>query len=118
MHDGRSLVFKLTQKIPGPDGGPGTLTTIYLDPEEHARLCELPARVLTKTRHHMPPFGFDELRGLWLAEVELDDEEELYALPVPSWAVAEVTNDPRFTGGRLAETTERELALLLASFGL
>src|SRR5262252_6193538 len=50
---------KLTQKIPGPDGGPGLVTTILLDEAEYERFAALPARTLEKTRLSIPPFGVD-----------------------------------------------------------
>jgi CYTH domain-containing protein len=117
--EGDRTIYKLTQKIPG---APGLITTIYLDEAEHARLATLPALVLEKTRHAMPPFTIDVFArpraGLFLAEAELADAEQLARLTPPPWAIAEVTHDARFTGGRLAATTEPELAALLASFGL
>jgi hypothetical protein len=36
----------------------------------------------------------------------------------PSYCVAEVTNDARFTGGRLAHTNRSELLAWLAEFGI
>jgi adenylate cyclase len=38
--------------------------------------------------------------GLWLAEVELDDESERFE--APSWLGREVTEDPRYTNSALA----------------
>src|SRR5262249_55529080 len=65
-------VYKLTQKVPAPDGGPGLITTTYLSEDEYARLALVPASVLRKTRHSIGPFGVDAfgapLEGLFLAE--------------------------------------------------
>ena len=42
----RTTVRKLTQKIPAPGGGPGLITTMYLDEAEYEALATLPgARV-------------------------------------------------------------------------
>lgn len=117
-----TLTFhKLTQKIPAPDGGPGLITTIYLSRAEYEMLAALPARTLSKTRHSVPPFGVDvfaaALDGLTLAEVEFDSDEAEHAFVPPSFALAEVTHDVRFTGGRLVETTQAELRAALATFG-
>jgi hypothetical protein len=60
--EGARVVYKLTQKIPGDDGGPGLITTMYVSEDEHARLSAIPARVLEKTRLSMPPFGAFSLR--------------------------------------------------------
>jgi CYTH domain-containing protein len=114
--------YKLTQKIPAPDGGPGLLSTTYLNEEEFALLSSLPGSVLRKTRYSIPPFGvdvFDEpLRGLILAECEFDDDATMHAFVPPAWILAEVTFDPRFTGGRFATLDTGELAELLAPFGV
>jgi hypothetical protein len=114
--------FKLTQKIPAPDGAPGLITTVYLDAAEYERLSALPAAVLRKTRLSIPPLGVDvfaaPLAGLCLAEAEFDSTAELQAFAVPTCAVAEVTRDPRFTGGRFAVMSAEELAALLSEFGI
>jgi CYTH domain-containing protein len=111
---------KLTQKIAAGDGTPGLITTIYLEEREYQILATLPGRALEKTRLSIPPFGIDVFAppraGLVLAEVEFETEAELRAFSVPGWAVAEVTDDLRFSGGRLAET--EDIADLLRAFGL
>jgi len=45
----------------------------------------------------------DELTGLVLAEVEFKTPELLAAFAGPDFAVREVTEDPRFTGGLLVK---------------
>lgn len=120
--DGCAPVYKLTQKIPMPDGGSqGSITTIYLTADEFRLLAQLPANVLCKTRHSIPPFGIDvfegPLQGLIMAEAEFESEEEAAALPPPPFLFREVTSDPRFTGGSLACATPAELASWLAECG-
>jgi hypothetical protein len=87
------------------------LTSIYLAPAEFALLADLPGRRLTKTRHYLQPInGIDmsidlfsgALNGLILAEAEFDDEAAMAAFPTPDFALREVTDDPRYGGGRLA----------------
>ncbi|MFS4092245.1 hypothetical protein [Streptomyces sp. AF1A] len=58
------------------------------------------------------------LRGLVLAEAECatDDEAQSFAPPVA--CVAEVTDDARFTGGRLVRASRRELLSRPAEYGL
>jgi CYTH domain-containing protein len=77
--------------------------------------------VIRKTRHSVPSLGVDvfgpPLDGLVLAEVELDTEQELSAFESPAGALAEVTDDERFSGGRLACTTKEQLMTLLHEFG-
>ena len=117
-----TTVYKFTQKVPAPDGGPGLTTNLYLTLAEYETLAALPARQLCKTRHRIPPFVVDvfepPLHGLTLAEAEFSSGEELQALVSPPFAVAEVTRDIRFSGGRLVTTTRAELLLALASFDI
>jgi CYTH domain-containing protein len=120
IHGPGIVEYKLTQKIPAAGGGRGLITTIYLDEREYQLLATLPYRALEKTRLSIPPFGVDVFapprQGLVLAEVEFESEAELRAFAAPPWAVAEVTDDARFAGGRLAET--EDAADLLRAFGL
>jgi CYTH domain-containing protein len=105
-HDGR-VVRKLGQKI-RLGGGPSAIacTSIYLDDEEWTLLSSLPARVVTKRRHHVECDGvqvvIDELEdGTLLAEI---DDGDRPPSPVPSWleVMADVTEDEAWTGGYLA----------------
>jgi CYTH domain-containing protein len=114
--------YKLTQKVPAPDGGPGLISTTYLNLDEYDLLATLPAAVLRKTRYSVPPFGVDEyaapLGGLFVAEVEFDDDAAMQAFSPPPWVVAEVTLDSRFTGGHFATMRSEDLVRLLSAFGL
>jgi len=116
--------FKFTQKVPGdsPGHARGLITSIYLSQAEYDVLAALPAAVLTKTRISFPPLGVDvfgpPLHGLVLAEAEFGTDEEALAFPVPSDAVAEVTDDPRFTGGNLARTQRADLLAWLGEYGI
>ena len=78
--------------------------------------------MLRKTRYSVPPFGVDAyeppLSGLFIAEVEFDSDAAMNSFSPPSWAVAEVTVDSRFTGGHLVTMESVELFGLLSSFGL
>jgi CYTH domain-containing protein len=120
--DIRRTYFKLTQKIAAPDGGPGQLTTLYLNEAEFDQLSGLAGALLHKTRHSIPPFGIDvfdpPLSGLMLAECEFEDESSRNSFAPPPWVLAEVTTDVRFTGGRLATLRSTDLPPLLASFGI
>jgi hypothetical protein len=99
-------LYKLTQKIPAPGGGPGLITTFYLDTSEYSAMSVVAADVLRKTRLSIPPLGVDifhgPLEGLVLAEAEFDSDEDMQAFEPPDASLAEVTDDHRFTGGRLA----------------
>jgi CYTH domain-containing protein len=114
--------YKLTQKIPAPDGGPGLVSTIYLGEEEFVLFSGLPGMLLRKTRYSIPPFGVDvfapPLSGLVLAECEFDDDATMNSFVPPDWIVAEVTLDSRFSGGQLAAANPGDLTELLLRFGI
>ena len=108
--DGK-VTRKLGQKIRLGDG-PWAIacTSMYLDDEEWLLLSSLPARVVTKRRHHLERDGvqvvIDELEdGTLLAEI---DDGDGPPVRVPSWldVVADVTGDEEWTGGRVAARTE------------
>ncbi|GAA4954294.1 hypothetical protein [Actinoplanes utahensis] len=116
--------LKLTQKVPAarPGAVQGLITNTYLSPAEYDVLARLPATVLSKIRFSVPPLGVDvfdgRLQGLVLAEAEFTTDEEAQLFVPPADCVAEVTDDIRFTGGRLVETTRRQLLQSLAEYGL
>ena len=85
------------------------ITTLYLTEAEYALFEDLPGRVLRKTRHYYAAgdvtLSVDRfegaLAGLFLAEAEFADDAAMAAFPQPAFAVREVTDDPRYTGGEL-----------------
>ncbi len=95
---------------------------MYLDAAEYAVLATLPATSLHTKRLSIPPLGVDvfdgALTGLVLAEVEFIDDEAMVAFVAPREAVAEVTDDQRLTGGRLAGMPGSDLADVLAEYGV
>ena len=117
--------YKLTQKIPVTQPGPvqGLITNIYLSKAEHDQLVTaLPGQPLTKTRYSIPPLGIDvfdpPLHGLVIGEAEFGTDAEILAFRLPACIHAEVTCDPRFTGGRLATTSREDLASWLTEYGI
>ncbi|WP_433622001.1 hypothetical protein [Nocardia sp. CA-120079] len=82
----------------------------------------LPANMLIKTRHSIPPLGVDvfaaPLDGLVLAETEFTNDDDMLTFVPPDYVIAEITDDPRFTGGRLAITPRDQLRCWLADFGI
>lgn len=117
-------LFKLTQKLAANAAGArqGFNTSIYLTFAEFSVLAALPAEVLKKIRHSVPPFGIDvfegSLRGLVLAEAEFGSAVDATALALPSFLGPEVTDDSRFTGGRLVTASRQELQNWLAQRGI
>ena len=122
--DGVPTMFKLTQKLPVRASGAqqGWITTIHLTGEEFCVFTQLSAKRLSKTRYSVPPFGIDvfegALEGLLLAEAEFDSESDAEALPVPSFALREVSSDERFTGGELVRASRQEMRACLLEFGI
>jgi CYTH domain-containing protein len=116
--------YKFTQKLPTDRPGPvqGLITNIYLSKAEYDLLAQLPGKVLIKTRYSVPPLGIDvfapPLHGLVLAEAEFDTDKAMLAFQPPSYVSAEVTDDARFTGGRLVNTTREQLTSWLADYGI
>lgn len=119
---GIRLTYKLTQKIPTVSGAPGLITTLYLSAAEYTAMLDIPADTLRKIRSSFPPLGVDvfegPLQGLVLAEAEFETAADEANFHLPAQAVAEVTADVRFTGGRLVTLTAVETADLLATFGI
>ncbi|MER5348027.1 CYTH domain-containing protein [Streptomyces mirabilis] len=78
--------------------------------------------MLTKTRFSVPPLGVDvfdgPLEGLVLGDAEFTSDEEALGFVPPPECVAEVTDDARFTGRRLVETSRHELVAWLGEYGI
>jgi CYTH domain-containing protein len=120
--DTAACEYKLTQKVPASQPGPvqGLITNTYLSRTEYDLLASLPAAVLAKTRLSVPPLGIDifgpPLHGLVLAEAEFTADQAARSFLPPPDSVAEVTDDTRFTGGRLAQTSRQDLLTWLAEY--
>ena len=119
---GGSVAYKLTQKLPRADGGPGLITNVYLSAAEYAAFVDIPADEIRKVRSSFPPLGVDvfegPLRGLVLAEAEFETASEEAAFVAPRDAIVEVTTDVRLTGGSLATLKRGESLALLKAFGI
>jgi CYTH domain-containing protein len=122
--DSRACEYKFTQKVPAGRPGfvQGLITNTYLSPAEYDLLASLPAAVLSKTRLSVPPLGVDvfdpPLHGLVMADVEFGTDAEAQSFLPPPAAVAEVTDDPRFTGGSLVRARRQDLLAWLAEYGI
>src|SRR5229473_1089716 len=121
-------VVKFTQKFaPDPkDLSRTMITSIYLNAIEAETLSMFGANEIRKNRYY---FEFDgrkfsvdmflgDLFGLVLAEVSFETDEELDAFPMPPFALADVTNDEIFSGGRLSELTFANIRNEVAKRGL
>jgi CYTH domain-containing protein len=122
--DTANYEYKLGQKIPADVPGPiqGLITNIYLTRAEYGLLASLPADVLSKTRLSVPPMGIDvfdsRLQGLIMAEAEFTSDATAAAFIPPPYCTAEVSTDPRFTGGRLVRVDADELARWMSEYDI
>jgi CYTH domain-containing protein len=118
---------KFTQKFPlQPDDLSRTLiTNMYLNAIEAETLSVFNSNEIRKNRYYFDYNGkrfsvdmfLGDLFGLVLAEVSFDTDEELANFPKPPFALAEVTNQLAFSGGRLAELTFRDLRQNIMNHG-
>ena len=90
--------------------------------DEFHVLAQLPGNELRKTRYSVPPFGIDVSEGIWdgliLAEAEFDSAAEAGNLALPAFVVREVTEDDRFTGGRLVRSSRDDVQGWLSEHGI
>jgi CYTH domain-containing protein len=121
MASDQGVVYKLGQKVRIRPDDPEVvmLTNVYLTDEEYGFLSRLPGNSIEKTRYRHDLGGrmiaVDRFGGrhapLVLAEVELQVGEPL--LPLPGFAMADVTHDHRYSGGALAAASDEDLARLI-----
>jgi len=112
-------IVKFTQKFaPNPEDLSRTLiTNIYLNAREAETLAIFEANEIRKNRY---PYVWEgrklsidmflgDLFGLVLAEISFETDEELASFPPPPFAIADVTNDEVFSGGRLCHLTFEDI---------
>lgn len=124
------VTFKLGQKLRVHPHETRVIlhTNFYVSESEYVFLVStlLPSHRLEKRRFRFHggtiPMAIDQfqgdLEGLVLAEVDFGPNGDPSSLTMPSFALAEVTDDERFTGACLAVTTCPQLKKLLAEFGM
>jgi CYTH domain-containing protein len=121
-------VVKFTQKFaPNPNDLSRTMiTNTYLNPIEADMLAIFEANEIRKNRY---PFEFDgrkfsvdmflgDLFGLVLAEVSFETDAEMESYPKPTFALAEVTNNEIFSGGKLSQLTFADIRKEIENSGL
>jgi CYTH domain-containing protein len=119
---------KFTQKF-APDAQDFSrtiITNIYLNALEAETLSMFDANEIRKNRYTFEydgrKFSVDmflgDLFGLVLAEVSFESDEELDSFAKPPFAIADVTNNELFTGGRLCGLTFEDIRDEIAKSGL
>jgi CYTH domain-containing protein len=121
-------VVKFTQKFaPDPrDFSRTIITNTYLNAIEAETLSIFAANEIRKNRYKFEfegqPFAVDmflgDLFGLVLAEISFDSDDELENFSPPPFALAEVTNNEIFTGGKLCQLTFADITEELTRSGL
>src|ERR1051326_7235095 len=121
-------IVKFTQKFaPNPkDFSRTIITNTYLSAIEAETLSMFDANEIRKNRYKFEfegrTFSIDmflgRLFGLVMAETGFDSDEAMDNFPLPAFAVADVTNNELFTGGRLSELTFVEIQKEMESRGL
>jgi CYTH domain-containing protein len=119
---------KFTQKFaPAPSDFSRTIiTSIYLNALEAETLSVFDANEIRKNRY---PFDFEgrkfsvdmflgDLFGLVLAEVSFETDEDLDSFSRPPFAIADVTHNEVFTGGRLCSLTFEDIREEILKSGL
>lgn len=119
---------KFTQKYaPDPNDLSRTIiTNTYLNALEAEVFAIFNTNEIRKNRY---PFEFEgrkfsvdmflgDLFGLVLAEVSFETDEELDNFPKPPFALADVTNEPLFSGARLCELTFSDMREEIGQRGL
>ena len=102
------------------------ITNIYLNAMEVEMLAVSDANEIRKNRY---PFEFEgrkfsvdmflgDLFGLVLAEVSFETDEELNNFPRPPFAIADVTNNELFTGGKLCQVSFADIREAIRRNGL
>jgi CYTH domain-containing protein len=124
---GYGPVLTLGQRVrTGTEASERITLTDRLSVDQYTALARLPADVLVWRRYHVRlatrNCGVDvfsgELKGLVLAEAAFAEPNEALAFPQPIYAVAEVTGDDRFSEWSLVSTSARQLAALVAEYGM
>jgi CYTH domain-containing protein len=121
-------VVKFTQKF-APDThdlSRTIITNTYLNPIEAETLGIFEANEIRKNRYHFEfegrQFSVDmflgDLFGLVMAEVSFDNDDELENFSPPPFALAEVTNNELFSGGRLSQLSFADLKDELIRLGI
>jgi CYTH domain-containing protein len=124
---GHGPVLTLGQRVRTGAGRSERITLVdQLSADQYAALARLPADVLvwrqyavklSSRRCALDVFS-GELKGLVVAEATFASPEEARCFRQPVFAVAEVTDDDRFSEWSLANTSTAQLAALVAEYGM
>lgn len=119
---------KFTQKFPLAPGDLSRtiITNTYLNAVEAETLAVFNTNEIRKNRYYFDYQGrrfsvdmfLGDLFGLVLAEAGFDSDAELDAFSQPPFALADVTNNEVFSGGKLSELTFADIREEIIRLGL
>lgn len=130
MQTENEVTFKFAQKLRVHPHDTRVIlhTNFYLSEAEYVFLvATLPSHRLEKRRLTLlhegtMPIAIDQfqgqLAGLVLAEIDFGPNGDPSSFTMPSFALAEVTDDERFTGGHFALMTDLQVRALLDEFNI
>jgi CYTH domain-containing protein len=111
--------WSLTQKscVDNNDLSQTVDSIIWLSPEEYEVLKVFEGNEIRKNRYpyeyngrtYLIDFYLGALWGLLIAKTELGENESATDITAPDFAVADVTNDPMFSGPRLVDLTIEQI---------
>jgi CYTH domain-containing protein len=92
-------------------------SVIWLSPEEYEVLRVFEGNEIRKNRYpyehdgrnYSVDFYLGALWGLLIAKTELSENESTNDFPIPDFAIADVTDDPMFSGPQLVELTIEQI---------
>jgi len=113
-------IHKLCKKYPGASALSQPIVNTYLDSREYAVFASLAANLIVKSRYRLDYAGemfsldvfHEDLEGLVMCEVESSDLDRVGQVQLPPWVGVEVTNDIRFSGGQLCESSYAQVCLM------
>lgn len=123
--NGDRLEMTKKQPVKDNDSSHQLETTIPLTKEEYEELAQLPGKRVEKTRFYYEDDGVHYeidvfkggLAGLVLADVEFSSVENKAAFKMPSWCLAEVTQEKFLAGGMLCGKKYADIESQLKKLG-
>lgn len=122
---GERLEITKKEPVKGNDSSHMLETTIPLRPDEFEELASIKGKRVEKTRFYYSENGIgyeidvfrSGLSGLVVVDVEFKSNEEKSRFKMPSWCLAEVTQEKFIAGGMLCGKTYEDITADLARYG-
>ncbi len=122
----RGNLFEITKKTLVQEGDCCVQKeqTIDLNKQEYDALAQLPNKYIRKLRYYVPyewlvleiDLFQDNLDGLILMDVEFPDLQTMESFSIPTFCLAEVSQNPAFAGGMLCGKNYASLSWLIRQY--